>query len=125
MTLRVLLIEDEPDIVLMVRLGLELHGYTVLEAGTGRAALDILAEETVDAILLDIRLPGINGWDVLRRIRENPPPGDPPVIMISAHSSPSSEVRAVEMGCAAYITKPFELSDLRSRLEEALSGRGN
>jgi CheY-like chemotaxis protein len=114
----VLVIDDEPDIVLMVRTILELEGDDVLEASTGEAALEVLEREDPDVALLDIRLPGLDGWDVLRRLRDSGRLEQLPVLMVSAHSTPSTFERAQAEGSSGYLTKPFTSDELLRKLEE-------
>ncbi|CAN5654500.1 N/A [soil metagenome] len=112
MSKTVMVVDDEPDIVLMVRLILELDGYDVLEASTGEDALEVLDRETPNALLLDIRLPGLDGWGVLDRLKRDSRLEETPVIMVSAHATPSTSARALREGCRAYLTKPFDSEQL-------------
>ena len=114
----VLVVDDEPDIVLTVRLALELEGYRVLTAGSGEDALERLERERPDIILLDLRLPGIDGFAVLERLAQN----TPPVIVLSAHASGGAMQRALEMGCREFITKPFHPEQLVDKIEAILQG---
>lgn len=116
----VLVVEDEPDLILMVRITLEHAGYEVLEAMTGEEALAILEDNSPDAVLLDIRLPGIDGWEVLERLRGAGRLDDLPVFMCSAHTGSITADKAVEAGCRGFITKPFSPDDLIATLERAL-----
>ena len=110
MSKTVLLVDDEPDIRFTARFMLEPEGYALLEAPTGEAALELLAETTPDAILLDIRLPGIQGWEVLDHVRKSQP--GIPVVMMSAHSSGDTMQRAMDEGSTAYLLKPFKQDEL-------------
>lgn len=106
----VLVVEDEPDITLICRVALELGGFEVLEAGTGQEALDLLAGMSPDAVLLDIRLPDMDGWDVIDRLRAGNSFDGLRIIAFSAHASGSR--RALEMGCRAFVAKPFSPDEL-------------
>jgi DNA-binding response OmpR family regulator len=117
----VMIVDDEPDIVLMVRLILELEGYSVIEANTGEDALAVLDRESPSALLLDIRLPGLDGWGVLDRLKRSSRLDEMPVIMVSAHSTPSTSARALREGCSGYLTKPFDSEQLVGMVREALS----
>ena len=119
----VLVIDDQPDIVLMVKLILELEGDQVIGAGSGEEGLAVLEGSVPDAVLLDIRLPGIDGWDVLRTMRSRGLLDRLPVVMISAHSAPSASGRALAEGARAYLTKPFDADDLLATLDELAPGR--
>lgn len=110
MSKTVLLVDDEPDIRFTARFMLETEGYSLLEAATGERALELLEDTTPDAILLDIRLPGIQGWDVLSHVRQEKP--DVPVVMMSAHSSGDTMKRAIDGGSTAYLLKPFKQDEL-------------
>jgi len=121
----ILVVEDEPDISLMVKLDLELNGYAVEVSNDGYAALEALRSRAFDAVLLDLRIPGPDGWAVLAEIRDNAPAPAPVVIVLSAHASPGTAERALEMGCSDYVTKPFVVQDLRRRLAAALAARGD
>lgn len=116
----VLVVDDEPDILMMVRHALRLAGYRVVEAETGEAAVEILERERPDAILLDLRLPGMDGWGVLGVARRLPSTADVPIVIMSAHATPSTRERAIEAGCAAYLTKPFTIEELTGAVETAL-----
>ena len=116
MSKSVLLVDDEPDIRFTARFMLEPEGYSLREASTGEQALEILHENTFDAILLDIRLPGIQGWDVLDHVRANMP--GVPVVMMSAHSSGDTMKKAIELGSTAYLLKPFKQAELLRVLDD-------
>jgi CheY-like chemotaxis protein len=119
----VMVVDDEPDIVLMVRLILEMEGYDVLEAGTGEDALEVLAREDPDVLLLDIRLPGLDGWGVLDRLKSSNRLERLPVIMVSAHSTPSTSARAMDEGCSGYLTKPFDSDQLVGMVSTVVPSR--
>jgi two-component system cell cycle response regulator DivK len=115
----VLAIEDEPDILLMIRTTLEYNGFNVITALTGEDGLDLLRRERPDVVLLDIRLPGIDGWEVLHQIKRDDAVSSTPVVMVSAHATPTTPRRALEAGCSAYLTKPFRPNDLCRVVGEA------
>ena len=119
----VLVVDDEPDILLTVRLSLELEGYRVLTALSGEEALEVISRDTPDAILLDLRLPGIDGFAVLDRIPENH--NQLPVIVLSAHASPRTIDQALQMGCRDFITKPFDPEVMLEKVRAAVSEEGN
>ena len=111
MSARVLVVDDEPDIRMLTRMMLEGAGHEVIEAPNGEKALEILDTETPSLILLDIRLPGIDGWAVLERVTARTQ--DPvPVVMMSAHSSEQTLARAAKEGSAGYLVKPFKEAEL-------------
>ena len=110
MSATVLVVDDEQDIVLLCRIALDLAGFTVLEAGSGEEALTLLETACPDVMLLDVRLPGMDGWEVLDRLHALPAFEKRRIIVFSAHKS--SAGRALEAGCRAMIPKPFRPDDL-------------
>ncbi len=108
----VLVVDDEPDLRLLVRMTLEGGGYTVAEATTAREALRLVEEVHPGLILLDIRLPDADGFDVLRSLRESEDFAEVPVVMMSAHSSPPTLRKAEVIGSHDYLIKPFKYDDL-------------
>jgi CheY-like chemotaxis protein len=110
MSRKVLVIDDEPDIRMLTRMWLELEGHTVVEAESGEDGLALLSAESPDVIFLDIRLPGIDGWEVLRRIRKEDTSAV--VIMMSAHSSGHTLDKAKAEGSTGYLIKPFKRDDI-------------
>ena len=102
---RVLVVDDEPDIALICHLALTLAGFEVDECGTGRSALDYLADNTPDVVLLDLRLPDLSGWEVIDELRDSGRLDDLKVILFSAHAS--AEESALAAGCVSFVAKPF------------------
>ncbi|NOZ59756.1 MAG: response regulator [Euryarchaeota archaeon] len=121
---RILLVDDEPDIRYITRRMLERAGHSVVEAGDGETALDILRREPPDLVLLDVRMPGMNGWEVCRRIKEDSTTGSIPVVMFTVRTSKDSVKRSRECGAEAHINKPFEREELLELLERILEGAG-
>jgi DNA-binding response OmpR family regulator len=103
----VLVVDDEPDVVLLCRLNLEFEGYRVLEAASGEAALATLAEELPDVVLLDVALPELDGWQVLEAIKADPRTRGVPVVMLTGRTHEHDLVRGWSAGAAEYVTKPF------------------
>ena len=121
MAVKALIVEDETDLRLMTRMILESRpGYDVIEAESGEEALAKLDESEVDLVLLDIRLPDMEGWDILQRLTEQGRFPDLPVVMVSAHSTPSTAERAIREGVKAYVTKPFTSEELFEAISRAL-----
>ncbi|MBQ6807409.1 MAG: response regulator transcription factor [Lachnospiraceae bacterium] len=102
---KILIADDEAEIRDLLHLYLEKDGYDVLEAEDGAQALSLLQTEDVDLVILDIMMPGIDGYRVLRNIREN---NNVPVIMLSAKGSDSDKILGLDLGADDYITKPFQ-----------------
>jgi DNA-binding response OmpR family regulator len=109
----VLVIEDDPDIGHLVCLRLDRAGYATKHASDGQTGLRLLHEHHPDLILLDIGLPGIDGWQVLERIRDI---SDIPVIIVSARGLETEKVRGLQSGADDYITKPFGHQELVARV---------
>ncbi|MGH7790008.1 MAG: response regulator transcription factor [Candidatus Binatia bacterium] len=115
---RVLLIEDDPSIVAGLELNLALEGYQVLTAGDGEAGLRLAVDEAPDLIVLDIMLPGVNGLEVLRRLRQVD--ADVPVLILTARGDDADKVLGLQLGADDYISKPFNLAELRARINASL-----
>jgi DNA-binding response OmpR family regulator len=114
---RILVVDDEERIVRFIRLNLEQDGFQVVEAFTGKAAMDKLRQSLPDLILLDVMLPDLDGFEVLRMVREN---HDLPVIMLTAKTEEDDRVRGLELGADDYVTKPFSPRELVSRVRAVL-----
>src|SRR5687767_888331 len=107
---RILLIDDEPDILLMLRMSFEDEGHEVVMAADGRMGLERLAEHRPDVVVLDMMMPVVDGWGVLQAMQVQ---GDEtPVVVVSAKSDPKDCKRALELGAVEYVTKPFDLDRL-------------
>lgn len=120
MTHKILVVDDEPDLRLLVRMTLEGSGYLVEEASTAEEALRRASEIQPALILLDIRLPDAEGFDVLRALRKNAEFAHTPVVMMSAHSSPPTLRKAEAIGSHDYLIKPFKYDDLLALVEKHL-----
>jgi two-component system KDP operon response regulator KdpE len=116
---RILVVDDEPDVVESVRLGftLQWREVDVLGAPTGEAALDVVEREHPDIVLLDVGLPDIDGFEVLRRIRAF---SDVPVVMLTARDDAMDKVKGLELGADDYVTKPFNHLELMARVKAVL-----
>lgn len=113
----ILLIEDEQKIARFIELELTHEGYTVIKAEDGRTGLELAEKGGWDLLLLDIMLPGLNGLEVLRRLRKQ---NDLPVIMLTARDAVMDKVTGLDMGADDYITKPFSIEELLARIRTAL-----
>ena len=115
---KILLVEDEEKLARFVELELTHEGYQVDKAFDGRTGLDMAEKGGYDLLLLDIMLPGLNGLEVLRRLRKN---GDSvPVIMLTARDAVMDKVTGLDMGADDYVTKPFSIEELLARIRAAL-----
>ena len=117
--MNVLVVDDEDDIRTVARLFLEMRGHDATEAVSGEEALAALECQSPDVVLLDLRMPGIGGWGVLDVLQERDRLRDLPVIVVSAHADAASAERAIEIGCRAYLAKPFTSAELTAALEAA------
>ena len=115
---RILLIEDEPGLVLTLRDRLTKEGYSVEHSGDGESGLERAAGEPFDLVLLDVMLPRVNGFDVLRELRKRGV--DTPVIMLTAKGQVVDKVVGLKLGADDYVTKPFEMMELLARIEAKL-----
>jgi DNA-binding response OmpR family regulator len=117
--MKILVVDDEPDVVESVRIGFTLHwrDIDVLGAGTGEAALDAVERGQPDIVLLDIGLPDMDGFEVLRRVREF---SDVPVVMLTARDDSMDKVKGLELGADDYVTKPFNHLELMARVRAVL-----
>ncbi|MEX2273377.1 MAG: response regulator transcription factor [Vicinamibacterales bacterium] len=118
---RILIVEDEPDIVRALELNLKAEGYDVLTALTGDKGLDAALREHPDLLLLDIMLPGMSGLDVCRELRRRN--FDRPIIMLTARSAEVDRVVGLEIGADDYVTKPFGIRELLARIRARLRRR--
>ena len=114
---RILVVDDERRMVGFIRLNLEQDGFEVIEAFNGTEALDRLRDSLPDLILLDVMMPDIDGFEVLRTIREI---SQVPVIMLTAKGEEDDKVKGLELGADDYITKPFSPRELVSRVKAVL-----
>ncbi len=115
--IRILVAEDEPRYIWAIQTNLEARGYKVLTATDGHAALQLAAEEQPHLVLLDIKMPGLNGYEVCRKIREF---STVPIIMITAMAEEADKVLGLDLGADDYITKPFSVPELLARVRSAL-----
>lgn len=119
----VLVVDDDASIVEMIRLGLETDGMLILGAGDGAEALDVLAKEPVDVVILDIMMPRVDGWMALMEIRNNPLTADIPVIMLTAKTQDLAKILAFKQGVQQYVTKPFNIIELSARVRSLVRSR--
>lgn len=116
----ILVVEDEESLLKLESILLTSKGFEVIGAANGSIALDILAKEKVDLVLLDIMLPEIDGFEVCRRIKNNPETRNLPVIMLTAKKSQEDLSRGDEVGADWYVTKPFKSAKVIETIERFL-----
>lgn len=119
--LSVLIVDDEPEIRKFLRMNLEARGFEVLPAKDGKEGLRLFGEHSVDLAIVDISMPGPDGFEVCRRIREV---SQIPIIILSASSREADKVRALDLGADDYVTKPFGIPELVARVGATLRRSG-
>jgi phosphate regulon transcriptional regulator PhoB len=117
---RILVVDDEKDLVDLVSYNLEKEGFAVLKAYDGEKALQIVKARNVDLMILDLMLPGIQGMEVCKLIRKDPVNATLPVIMLTAKGEEIDKILGLEMGADDYITKPFSVRELLARVHALL-----
>ncbi|MBT5710998.1 response regulator, partial [Candidatus Poribacteria bacterium] len=117
---KVLVVDDEPDILDLVELTLVSEGFDVVTATDGAEALAAAHAEGPDLVLLDVSMPDLDGFEVMQALRGSPTTREIPVIMLTARAQISDKLRGLSSGADDYITKPFEPSDLVARVTAAL-----
>jgi two-component system KDP operon response regulator KdpE len=116
--LRILVIDDEPPIRKLLRVGLSAHGYQIVEASNGKMALDLLNEQAPDLVILDLGLPDMEGHELLRTIRGRN--DNVPIVVLSSRDDETGKVQALDSGADDYVTKPFGMDELLARMRAAL-----
>jgi CheY-like chemotaxis protein/HPt (histidine-containing phosphotransfer) domain-containing protein len=120
---QVLLVEDDPKMHEVLSALLQEDNVVLVSATDAAQALALVREKTFDLMLLDLGLPGMNGFDLLRQLQENPPAHPPPVLVLTAWNSTSDKLRGFELGAVDYLTKPFEPAELRARVRAVLRAK--
>jgi len=115
-----LVIEDDNDIIELLRYNLEREGFRILTAQSGEVGLDLVRTEFPSLILLDLGLPGIQGLDVCRKLKQNPETVPIPIVILTARGEESDIVLGLELGADDYLTKPFKVRELVARVRAVL-----
>ncbi|MDQ3889720.1 MAG: response regulator [Actinomycetota bacterium] len=118
---RVLVIDDEPPIRLLCRVNLEAEGMEVLEAPDGRTGLELARTEAPDAILLDVMMPGLDGWRVAESLLDDETTRAIPIVFLTARAGIRDRARGIDLGGLAYVTKPFNPVELASLVRQVVS----
>lgn len=118
---RILVIDDDPTVTSVVKRGLAFEGYAVDTAGTGMQGLSIARDRAPDLVILDLMMPGLDGFEVLGRLRSVE--SDLPVLMLTARDAPDDQVKGLESGADDYVVKPFTFSVLAARVKALLRRR--
>jgi two-component system alkaline phosphatase synthesis response regulator PhoP/two-component system response regulator ResD len=117
MTDTILLVDDDPNIIGLARMYLEQDGFRVLSAGEGNAALKKIINNAPNLVVLDLMLPGLDGWEICRRVRAE---SDVPIIMLTARNDDIDKIVGLELGADDYLTKPFNPRELVARVKAIL-----
>ncbi len=120
---KILVVDDEPDLLELVRDTLEMAGYTVITASDGEEGLKSITEDSPDLVILDIKMPKIDGMQVLERVRKNPRLNELPIIMLTSLKGEGIIREAREVGANDYIVKPFNQIDLLNRVKRVISNQ--
>src|SRR3954467_4836803 len=120
MSKRILVVEDQEDNRRIVHDLLSASGYELIEATTGEDGLKLAAAQKPDLILMDIQLPGMDGYEVTRRIKSNPQLAHIPIIVVTSYALSGDDKKAFEAGCNGYVTKPFSPRVLLAKIREFL-----
>ena len=120
---KILVVDDDPNIVRTLRDRLERHGYEVLTASNGREGLEMALQDKPDVVLLDIIMPIMDGHEMLEALRRQPFGEEPSVIMFTARSQKQDISRANAAGIDDYVVKPFDLGELLERIENVVENR--
>ena len=118
-----LVVDDEPIILRLLQVNFRLEGFDVVACPTGEEGLRAAAGRPPDAVVLDVLLPGIDGFEVCRRLREAPATAEVPVVMVTAQAQDEDRERGYALVVHEYVTKPFEPAALVALVREAMAGR--
>ena len=118
---KILVVEDNEDNQLLVTRFLKREGYIVVIAGDGASGVQMAQSERPDLILMDLSLPGIDGWEATRRIKANPKTRSIPIIALTAHAFEADVAKAVAAGCIAYETKPVAYERLMKKIDSMVN----
>ena len=118
---RVLVVDDEPDVVLVCRVNLELTGFAVVEASGGGEALARMREHPPDVVLLEVVMQPMSGWDVLDALQDDPQLGHIPVVIMTARVGVHEQVTAWSLGAAAFLSKPFRFTSLGQFVQQVVT----
>ena len=120
MAIRILVVDDEKDIVELISYNLEKEGFAAVKAYNGEEALKIVQKDRPDLMILDLMLPGMQGMEVTKRLRSNPETARLPIVMLTAKNGEVDTILGLEMGADDYVTKPFRVRELMARVRAIL-----
>ncbi len=118
---RILVVDDDPDIVTMLSTRLTSRGFKVSTASDGHQAIELTKKELPDVVLLDVMMPGKSGWEVARAIKQDPATNAVKIVMVSAIGAKTNEITAPIYGADAHVDKPFELDHLEKVIRQLLA----
>ena len=119
--MHILVVDDENEFLELINNRLQKRGFTVEGASTGEKALELVREQSFDAMVLDVKMPGIDGIEVLRQVKQMKP--ELPVILLTGHASIETAMTGVETGAVDYLLKPVSINDLVMRLRDMTTTR--
>jgi len=117
---KILIADDRPEVVELVRVTLEGEDYQIIDASDGKEALDKIRGEKPDLVLLDVMMPEMDGFEVLSKLKKDPEAKEIPIIMLTAKGQGVDKEKGRQVGASGYITKPFSPSALLNKIEEIL-----
>lgn len=120
MTARILVVDNEPNILKLAKANLVASGYEVLTASDGEGGLRLVRAESPHLVLLDLRMQGMSGWDILKILKADPGLQKTPVIVMTASVRTNQEDRALGAGAAGYLVKPFTIEELLRKVKQAI-----
>lgn len=121
---RILIVDDDPGIMVALRALLEVNGYQTLVAFSGEEAMEVIDRHHPDLVLLDVLLPVVDGFEVCQRVRENPGFKDIRIVLVTALGSEAHVVKGLDLGADAYVVKPFSNASLVAKVKELLECSG-
>jgi len=124
MSKKVLIVDDEPSIIVALQFLMEQSGYATVVAFSGEEAMEAVAKHHPDLILLDIMLPVVDGFEVCQRVRENPDWKTIRIVLVTALGNEANVTKGLDLGADAYVTKPFSNADLVAKVKELLECHG-
>jgi DNA-binding response OmpR family regulator len=124
MSKKVLIVDDEPGIIVALQFLMEQNGYATVVAFSGEEAMEAVARHRPDLILLDIMLPVADGFEVCQRVRENPDWNHIRIVLVTALGNEANVTKGLDLGADAYVTKPFANADLVAQVKELLECHG-
>ncbi len=119
---KILVADDEPHILKLVKFTLENHGFEILEAENGLAAIELAKRDKPDMIILDVMMPLMSGYDACMKLKEIPETKNIPIVILSAKTQQYEISKGMEMGADAYLNKPFTPKELLAEVEKVLKG---